>query len=56
MSLYEMPSSMSLLVQDGDCVSQLPYVWYYVVVKSRFKHARKKCDFKWAYVFWVPDV
>ena len=36
---------------DGDYVSQLPYVWYYVVVKSRFKHAREKCESKRAYVF-----
>ena len=32
--------SITLGVWDGDYVSQLPYVWYYVVVKSRFKHAR----------------
>ena len=37
MGLYEVPLSMSLL--DGGYVSQLPYVWYYVVVKSSFKHA-----------------
>ena len=24
---------------DGDYVRQLPYVWYYVGVKSRFQHA-----------------
>ena len=29
---------------DGDYVNQLPYVCYYVVVKSRFKHAREECD------------
>ena len=27
---------------DGDYVSQLPYVWYYVGVKSSFQHAREK--------------
>ena len=43
-------------VWDGDYVSQLPYVWYYVVVKSSFKHAREKCEFKRAYVFKVTDV
>ena len=31
-------------VLDGDFVSQLPYVWYYVFVKSRFKHAREECE------------
>ena len=25
---------------DGDNVRQLPYVWYYVLVKSCFKHTR----------------
>ena len=29
---------------DVDYVSQLPYVWYYVVVKGSFKHAREKCE------------
>ena len=28
---------------DGDYVSQLPYVWYYVGVKSSFQHARVEC-------------
>ena len=36
-----------------DYVSQLPYVWYYVVVN---KHAREECESKRAYVFYVPDV
>ena len=27
-----------LWLWDGDNVSQLPYVWYYVVVMSSFKH------------------
>ena len=36
---------------DGDYVSQLPYVWYYVGVKSRFQHTREECEFKRAYVF-----
>ena len=35
----------------GDYVSQLPYVWYYVVVKSSFKHTREECRSKGAYVF-----
>ena len=35
---------------DGDHVSQLPYVWYYVGVKSSFQHAREECESKWAYV------
>ena len=40
---------------DGDYVSQLPYVWYYVGVKSSFQHAREECESKSAYVFEVPD-
>ena len=41
--LYEVPLSMSIFVGfwDGDYVSQLPYVWYYVGVKSSFQHARE---------------
>ena len=35
----------------GDYVSQLPYVWYYVGVKSSFQHVREECDSKRAYVF-----
>ena len=38
-------------VWDGDYVSQLPYVWYYVGVKSSFQHAREECESKSAYVF-----
>ena len=41
---------------DGDYVSQLPYVCYYVLVKSSFKHARGECKYKRAYMLWVPDV
>ena len=36
---------------DGDYVSQLPYVKYYVVIKSGFKHTREECESKKAYVF-----
>ena len=36
---------------DGDYVSQLPYVWYYVGVKSSFQHAREECESKMTYVF-----
>ena len=40
MGLYEVPLCMSLLCfRDGDYVSQLSYVWYYVVVKSRLRNA-----------------
>ena len=35
----------------ADYVSQLPYVWYYGVVKSSFKYAREECECKRAYVF-----
>ena len=38
-------------VWDGDYVSQLPYVWYYVGVKSSFQHAPEECESKRAYVF-----
>ena len=33
-----------LLFGMGDYIIQLPYVWYYVVVKSSFKHAREGCE------------
>ena len=36
---------------DGDYVSQLPYVWYCVGVKSSFKHVREEHVSKTAYVF-----
>ena len=35
---------------DRDYVSQLPYVWHYVGVKSSFQHAREECEPKRAYV------
>ena len=42
MCLYEVPLSMSLLgFGMGENVSQLPYVWYYVGVKSSFQRARE---------------
>ena len=47
MGLYEVPLSMSLF--DFWDISQLPYVLYYVAVKSSFKHAR--AGSKRAYVF-----
>ena len=39
------------LFWDGDYVNQLPYVWYYVGVKSRFQYAREECESKRTYVF-----
>ena len=36
---------------DGDYVGQLPYLRYYVVVTSSFKHVRGDCESKRAYVF-----
>ena len=51
MDLYELPLSMSLLGFGGDYVSQVPYVWYYVDVKSSFQYAREECESKRAYVF-----
>ena len=56
MGLYEVPLSMSLLGFGMGTDSQLPYVWYYVGVKSSFQHAREECESKRAYVFLVPDV
>ena len=55
--LYGVPLSMFLFgFGMGDYVRQLPYVRYYVVVHSSFKHAREECKSKRAYVFQVPDV
>ena len=50
------PSKVFIGIWDGDNVSQLPYVWYYVGVKSSFQHVRVECESKRAYVFLVPDV
>ena len=36
---------------DGEYVSHLLYLWYYVGVKSSFQHAREECESKRAYVF-----
>ena len=41
---------------DGDYISPLPYVWYYVGVKCSFHHVREECESKRADVFQVPDV
>ena len=38
-----------LCLCDGDYVSQLPYVWYFVVVNNSIKHVREKCESKRAY-------
>ena len=38
-------------VLDRDYVSQLPYVWYYVGVKSSSQHAREEYESKRTYVF-----
>ena len=35
-------------VLDRDYVSQLPYVCYYIVVKSIFEHAREEYKSNWA--------
>ena len=53
MGLYEVLWSVFGGFWDGDYVSQLPYVWYYVGVKSSFQHAREECEAKRVYVFWV---
>ena len=44
MGLYEVPLSVSLLSWDRDYVSQLPFVRYYIFVKSSFKHTREECE------------
>ena len=36
---------------DGDYVSQLPNVWFYVGVQGRFQHAREECESKRTYMF-----
>ena len=52
MSLYEVPlSNVFVGFWDGAYVTQLPYVRYYVGVKSSFQHAREECESKRAYVF-----
>ena len=52
MGLYEVPLSVSLFsFWMGTMLSKFHYVWYYVVVKNRFKHAREECESKRAYVF-----
>ena len=44
-------SSPVSLFWDGDYVSQLPYLRYYVVMRSSFKHTREECKSMRAYVF-----
>ena len=51
MGLYEVPLSVLFGFWDEDYVCQLPYVWYYVGVKSSFQHAREEFKSKRAYVF-----
>ena len=53
MGLHEVPLSMYLFgFGIGTMLAmQLPYVWYYVGVKSSFQHAREKCDSKRTYAF-----
>ena len=40
-----------VVFSNGEYVSQLPYVWYYVGVKSSFQHAREECESKRDYGF-----
>ena len=46
---------------DGYYVSQLPYVWYYVVVNRNFKHAHEEYAHKSGFTisatdkFWVDN-
>ena len=43
--LYEVPLYMCFFAfWDGDYVSQLPCVWYYVGVRCSFQHAREKYE------------
>ena len=50
MGLYEVPY-VFVGFCDGEYVSQLPYVCYYVGVKSSFQNAREECESNMAYVF-----
>ena len=48
MGLYEMPLSLSLLgFGDGDYVSQLPYVWYYVVLRALLNMLVRNASPRW---------
>ena len=51
MGMYEVPLPMSLLEYGMETTLANFHVWYYVVVKSSFKHAREECESKRAYVF-----
>ena len=48
---YRCPCLCCFDFKDRDYVIQLAYVWYYVDVKSSFKHVSKECESKRAYVF-----
>ena len=39
------------MTERRDYVIQLPYVCYYIGVKSSFQYAREECESKRAYVF-----
>ena len=47
--LYEVPFSVSCWVL-GCGLCQLPYVRYYVVVRTSFKHIREECESMRVYV------
>ena len=51
MDLYGFPGLCPCWIWNRDYACQLPYVRYYVVVKSSFKHARDECEPKRTYVF-----
>ena len=53
MGLYPRGALVCVFVgfSDRDYVSQLPWVSYYVFVKSSFKHTREECESRRAYVF-----
>ena len=56
MDMYEVCWSVFVGFWDRDYVSQLPYVWYYVGVKSSFQHAREDCETKRACCLVCQDL
>ena len=52
MGLYDVPLFVSLLgFGIWTMLAYFHVCWYYVFVKSRFKHTHEECESKRAYVF-----
>ena len=49
--MYEVPLYIPLL--DFGMGTMLTNVWYYVGIKSSFKHTLEECESKRAYVFYI---